>query len=88
MFAGGDSERAIGRIDAYAQAYPGGALAAEASALRVEALVRAGRSQEATAELARLRAAYPGSPVLERLERLAGVRTQPPGQPQADPRQP
>ena len=47
-----------------------GSLAAEATAVRVEALVRAGRRAEARDELARLRAAHPDSPLLENLGTL------------------
>jgi hypothetical protein len=65
--AAGDADGALRRVDAYDRAFPQGTLAAEASALRVEALARAGRLGEAREALARFRASYPGSPLLERL---------------------
>jgi outer membrane protein assembly factor BamD (BamD/ComL family) len=68
--AGGDTAEALRQIDAYRKAFPTGSLAAEATAVRVEALVRAGRRAEARDELARLRAAHPDSPLLENLGTL------------------
>jgi TolA-binding protein len=70
--ASGNAGEALRRIDAYRAAFPGGVLAAEATALRVEALVRAGRLDEARAELARLRVSYPHSPLLENLSDAVG----------------
>jgi hypothetical protein len=69
---GGDTAEAIRQIDAYRAAFHGGILAAEASALRVQALARAGRRDDARAELARLRAGHPESPLLESLGPLVG----------------
>jgi TolA-binding protein len=70
--AHGDSGEALRQLDGYQSAFPRGRLAAEATALRVEALVRAGRRDDARAELARLRAASPDSPLLENLTSLVG----------------
>jgi hypothetical protein len=69
---GGDAAEAIRQIDAYRAAFHGGILAAEASGVRIQALVRAGRRDEARAELARLRAGHPESPLLESLGPLVG----------------
>jgi len=70
--AGGNAADALRRVDAYRAAFPTGTLAAEATALRVEALARAGRRDEARAELARLRAGHPESPLLENLGQIVG----------------
>jgi hypothetical protein len=56
----------------YDAAFPNGTLAAEATALRVEALARAGRLDESRDALARLRANHPDSPLLENLARIVG----------------
>jgi hypothetical protein len=70
--AAGDAADALRRVDAYRAAFPTGTLAAEATALRVEALARAGRRDDARAELARLRAGHPESPLLENLGQIVG----------------
>jgi hypothetical protein len=67
-----DPAEALRQLDAYRSAFPSGRLAAEAMALRVEALVRAGRRDDARVELARLRAASPDSPLLENLTSVVG----------------
>jgi hypothetical protein len=70
--AASDAAETLRLIDAYRAAFPTGTLAAEATALRVEALARAGRRDEARAELARLRVAHPESPLLENLGQIVG----------------
>ncbi len=70
--ASGDAAEALRLSDAYRSVYPAGRLAAEASALRVQALARAGRREEASAELARLKAEHPDSPLLDILGRTLG----------------
>ena len=70
--ASSDAEEALRRVDAYRAEFPGGMLAAEATGLCVQALARAGRHDEARAELARLRASHPDSPLLENLAQLVG----------------
>jgi hypothetical protein len=68
----GNAGEALRRVDVYDAAFPNGTLAAEATALRVEALARAGRLDESRAALARLRANHPDSPLLENLARIVG----------------
>lgn len=70
--AGGDATSVLERMNAYDTAFPQGMLAAEANALRIEALVRLGRREDAKAELARFRTRHPGSPLLESLTRVVG----------------
>jgi len=70
VLASGDTADALRQIDAYRVAFPAGTLSAEATALRIEALARAGRRDEARAELARLRASHPDSPLLENLTQI------------------
>jgi hypothetical protein len=68
--ASGSAGEALRRVDAYRAAFPSGTLAAEEAAIRVEALARVGRHDEALAELARLRASHPDSPLLENLTQI------------------
>jgi hypothetical protein len=70
--ASGNAGEALRRVDVYDAAFPNGTLAAEATALRVEALARAGRLDESRDALARLRANHPDSPLLENLARIVG----------------
>jgi len=70
--ATGDAAAALAKMDAYDMTFPQGMLAAEAHALRIEALVRVGRRDEARTELARFRTSHPGSPLLESLTRVVG----------------
>jgi TolA-binding protein len=70
--AGGDTAEAIRQLDAYRSAFPRGTLAAEATALRIEVLARAGRREEARALLDELKASHPDSPLLESLAQIVG----------------
>jgi hypothetical protein len=70
--AGGDAAEALRQLDAYRAAFPAGTLAAEATALRIEAMVRAGRRQEARALLDELKLNHPDSPLLDRLAPIVG----------------
>ena len=70
--ANGNASEALRQVDAYRAAFPWGMLAAEATALRVEALAHAGRQDEARAELVRLQATHPDSPLLENLAQVVG----------------
>jgi TolA-binding protein len=60
----GDATRALHILDSYEATFSHGALAPEASALRIEALARAGRHSEAQTELGAFRARHPESPLL------------------------
>ena len=70
--AGGDAAEALRQLDAYRAAFPAGTLAAEATALRIDAMARAGRRQEARALLDELRLNHPDSPLLESLGPIVG----------------
>jgi outer membrane protein assembly factor BamD (BamD/ComL family) len=70
--AGGDAAEALRQLDAYRVAFPSGTLAAEATALRIEAMARAGRRQEARALLDELRRSHPDSPLLDSLGQIVG----------------
>ena len=70
--ATGDASGALRVVDTYRSAFPQGRLAAEATALRIEALVGSGHIGEARAELAHFRQANPGSPLLETLTQIVG----------------
>jgi outer membrane protein assembly factor BamD (BamD/ComL family) len=62
-----DANEALRRIVDYEAEFPSGVLGAEAAALRIQALVEAGRRSEARAELASFRRYYPTSPLLDAL---------------------
>ncbi len=66
----GDATRALHLLDSYDVSFPHGALAPESSALRIEALVRAGHHTEAMAALTTFRTTHPQSPLLTVLSGL------------------
>jgi len=66
----GDAPGSLAILDGYDHAFPRGALSQEATALRIEALARSGRTAEARTMLAALRAKNPDSPLLDKLTRL------------------
>jgi hypothetical protein len=68
----GDSVRALHILDSYDATFSHGALAPEASALRIEALVRAGRRVEAQNALGAFRSSHPESPLLGVLAGIVG----------------
>jgi hypothetical protein len=68
----GDPAEALRQLDAYRRAFNNGTMDDAATALRVEALVRSGRREEARAELSALQASHPGSPLLDNLRRMIG----------------
>jgi hypothetical protein len=72
VLARGDVAEALRQLDTYRASFPRGALAEEATALRIEALARAGRRDEARQALAELRKSHPESPLLESLAPMAG----------------
>lgn len=69
--AAGSSERALGILRQYRDRYPAGSFRPEVTALQVEALVKAGRSGEARSLAERFVADHPGTPLAERVARLA-----------------
>jgi hypothetical protein len=66
----GDPAAALRALDGYNRTFPHGMLAAEATGLRIEALARAGRRDEAREELSVFRASNPNHPMLELLDKL------------------
>jgi outer membrane protein assembly factor BamD (BamD/ComL family) len=70
--ATGDPARALSTLDEYARGFPHGALAPEASVLRVEALVAAGDRPAAMRAAQSLLKANPTSPYAQRIESLLG----------------
>ena len=66
----GDTSQALDLLGRHAVHFPHGALAPEETALRVEALMRLGRTSEARAYARRFVAANPASPLAERMRRL------------------
>jgi len=67
----GDAGAALWGLDEHARAFPRGVFQEEASALRVEALVAAGRRDEAHRAAVAFDAAYPHSPYGPRIRRYA-----------------
>jgi hypothetical protein len=73
----GDPSEALDLLGRHAVHFPHGALAPEETALRVEALLRLGRTAEARAYARRFIAADPASPLAERMRRLVNGATAP-----------
>jgi hypothetical protein len=71
----GDTSEALDLLGRHAVRFSHGALAPEETALRVEALMRGGRTAEARAYARRFIAANPASPLSERLRRLVNAAT-------------
>jgi TolA-binding protein len=69
----GDVERALAAVRKYQAEYPRGAFRPEAAALKVEALVKAGRTAEARAAAERFVVAYGPGPLTDRVALLAGI---------------
>jgi hypothetical protein len=69
----GDVERALAAVRKYQAEYPRGAFRPEAAALKVEALVKAGRTAEARAAAERFVVAYGPGPLTDRVALLAGL---------------
>jgi hypothetical protein len=70
--ASGDPRRALGLLDDYAVRFPRGVLSAEATVLRIEALLRAGDRAAAQRLGARFLAANPTSAYVPRVQSLLG----------------
>jgi hypothetical protein len=73
----GETSEALDLLGRHAVQFPHGALAPEETALRVEALMRRGRTAEARAYARRFIAANPASPLSERMRRLVNGATAP-----------
>jgi hypothetical protein len=71
--ARGDAAGALVSLDQHAREFPRGFLGAEAEVLRVEALFKAGRTDEARARGERLLAREPNGPHAKRLRTLLGL---------------
>ena len=66
--------RAIDLLARYDKRFPNGTLVPEAEALRIEALLQLGAAARARALADKFLAAYPASPLAQRVERMAGAR--------------
>lgn len=76
--AGGDAARALSLVVDHEKAYPNGTLVEERDALRIDALLAAGRTRDAHERASRFRARYPGSLHTARLDRaLASQKVTP-----------
>jgi outer membrane protein assembly factor BamD (BamD/ComL family) len=60
--ANGDPQATLDTVDAYDARFPGGALAQESEELRIEALFRTAKRQQAEKLAARFLSAHPTSP--------------------------
>jgi RNA polymerase sigma-70 factor (ECF subfamily) len=70
--ASGRADQALGLLDAYERSAPRGALRLEAEVLRIDALSRSGRMQQAQARARVFLARYPNSVLAARVRRIAG----------------
>jgi hypothetical protein len=68
----GLADDALKTLTEHEQRFPGGALAEERVAARVQALCVLGRTAEARTELTKLMSAYPRSPHLDRARKICG----------------
>jgi outer membrane protein assembly factor BamD (BamD/ComL family) len=71
--AAGASERALETLQRYLSKYPTGSFRPEATALKIETLVRMGRTKEARALADRFVADHRGSPLARRVSELTRV---------------
>jgi hypothetical protein len=69
----GSANRAIQLVRQYQSKYPSGSFGPEATALRIEALVKLGRIAEARRAAERFVAQHGGSPLADRVARLTGL---------------
>jgi outer membrane protein assembly factor BamD (BamD/ComL family) len=75
QLSAGRADDALRTLGEHERRFPGGVLAEERLAARVQALCALGRVTEARADLARLARAYPQSPHLDRARKFCGVDT-------------
>ena len=73
QLSAGHPAEALTTLGEHERRFPGGALAEERLAARVQSLCALGRVNEARADLAKLARAYPGSPHLDRARRFCGI---------------
>lgn len=71
--ASGGAERALAGAQQYEARYPKGTFRPEAAAIKIEALVKQGRTAEARALGERFLVAYGPSPLADRVARIAGL---------------
>jgi TolA-binding protein len=71
--AAGGAERALTTLREYQTRYPKGSFQPEAAAIRIEALVELGRTDEARSAVKRFLVTYGPSPLADRVARLAGL---------------
>jgi outer membrane protein assembly factor BamD (BamD/ComL family) len=71
--AQGRAARALELLGRYNRDFASGSMSSEAAALRVEALVRAGRHEEAREAARAFLAKYPRSPLSDRVRVAAGL---------------
>jgi outer membrane protein assembly factor BamD (BamD/ComL family) len=69
----GAGGRALDILGQYQSKYPAGSFRPEAAALKIEALVKLGRTAEARTLAERFVAEHGGTPLAERVARLAGL---------------
>jgi hypothetical protein len=69
----GHADEALRTLGEHERRFPGGALAEERMAARIQSLCALGRRAEANADLAKLARAYPRSPQLDRARRRCGI---------------
>lgn len=77
----GDPQGCLERLAAYRAAFPAGKLAAEADALRIEALVALGDQDGAEAALSTFKKEHPTSPHTERVDAVVGSKSGPASNP-------
>ncbi|MGO9834460.1 MAG: tetratricopeptide repeat protein [Polyangiaceae bacterium] len=73
QISAGHPEEALTTLGEHERRFPGGALAEERLAARVQSLCALGRVHEARTYLATLARAYPGSPHFDRARRFCGI---------------
>ena len=69
----GKAERALSAVSDYQSQYPNGAFRPEVAAVKIEALVKMGRTAEARAAAERFVVAYGPGPLADRVARLARI---------------
>jgi hypothetical protein len=71
----GHADQALATLNEHERRFPGGALAEERLAVRVQSLCALGHVGEAKAELAKVAHTHPGSPLFDRARRFCGIDT-------------